>query len=193
MQVQSKTLAFADFSHILAQADVSTNPSEVHGILCGLICIGHKLDGKFWFDAVLNALGAKSLLCNRELVIRLYDATCRQLSGLEYDFQLLLPEEEQSFAERAMALSYWCRGFSYALSMADAHLTANASEEMLDAIHCISDVGNIDFDEIDVSENDKLAYESVVDFVRTSVIMLYAEFMERAFHLDKGVGSTLLH
>jgi len=178
MQVQSKMLAFADFSHILAQADVPTNPSEVHGILCGLVCIGHKLDGKFWFDAVLSTLGAKSLVYNRELIIDLYDATCRQLSGLEYDFQLLLPDETHSFAERALALSRWCKGFSYGLEIADAAFPERVSEEVQDAVRCIGEVGKLDFSDIEVSDTDKSAYQSVVDFVRTSVIMMYAELME---------------
>lgn len=178
MQVQSKTLGFADFSHILAQADVSTNPSEVHGILCGLVCIGHKLDGKFWFDAVLNTLGVKSLVDNRELIIELYDTTCRQLSGLEYDFQLLLPEDGQSFSERAVALSRWCKGFSYGLEIADVSFPERVSEEVQDAVRCIAEVGKLDFGDIEVSDNDKSAYQSVVDFVRTSVIMMYAELME---------------
>lgn len=179
MQVQSKMLAFADFSHILAQADVPTNPSEVHGILCGLVCIGHKLDGKFWFDAVLNTLGGKSLVYNRELIIELYDTTCRQLSGLEYDFQLLLPEEDDSFSGRAVALSRWCKGFSYGLEMiSDASFPERLSEEVQDAIRCIAEVGKLDFGDIEVSDSDKSAYQSVVDFVRTSVIMMYAELME---------------
>ena len=178
MQIQSKMLAFADFSHILAQADVPTNPSEVHGILSGLVCIGHKLDGKFWFDAILNTLGGKSLVYNRELLIDLYDATCRQLSGLEYDFQLLLPNEVNSFAERAVALSRWCKGFTYGLEIADASFPERLSEEVLDAIRCIAEVGKLDFSDIEVSDSDKTAYQSVVDFVRTSVIMMYAELME---------------
>lgn len=178
MQVQSKMLAFADFSHILAQADVPTNPSEVHGLLCGLICIGHKLDGKFWFDAALNTLGVKSLVCNRELIIKLYDATCRQLSGLEYDFQLLLPNETESFTEKAIALSRWCKGFSYGLEIAEVALMEHLSDEVQDALCSIAEVGKLDFVNIEVSEQDKTAYQSVVDFVRTSIIMMYAELME---------------
>ncbi len=187
MQIQPRLLAFADFSHILAQADVSTNPSEVHGILCGLICIGHKLDGKFWFDAVLNTLGVKSLVCNRELIIELYDVTCRQLSGLEYDFQLLLPDENRPFAERAIALSRWCKGFSYGLELAGTVCAERLSEEVADALRCIIEVGQLDFAEIEVSEQDQTAYQSVIDFVRTSIIMMYAELMEMPDRFLAGV------
>ena len=48
MQIQAKSPAFDDFYHLLTQAEVVTSPAEIHGMLCGFVCVGPKLNGGFY-------------------------------------------------------------------------------------------------------------------------------------------------
>lgn len=177
MQIQTKIPAFKDFSYLLSQSDSIANPAEIHGILCGLICSGQKLDGKFWFHTVLKLFEAKAHIAphNRGMVIELYDATCRQLSRLDSDFELLLPDDNQALAIQAEALSQWCQGYLYGLRLADNTILDKSTEDSRDALRCISEIAKLDFSSIEVREIDSKAYHGVVEFVRSSVIVLYDE------------------
>ena len=110
---QAEIQRFDDFFGVLAVPGAGTSPAEMHGALAGLICIEHKFSSRLWFDALLRILTSKASLAahQRPVVIDLYDITCRQLNNAYDEFQLLLPNEKYSFAERAIALSQWCNGF----------------------------------------------------------------------------------
>lgn len=177
MQFQSKILAFDDFSYLLTQADSLANPAEIHGVLCGLICTGQKLDGKFWLHTALKLFEARAHIAphHRGRVIDLYDATCRQLSGLEGDFQMLLPDAEQPLAKRAEALSQWCYGFLSGLNLTEFTLNPGHAHEIKDALKCISEIARLDFSSIEVRDIDNIAYNGVVEYVHNAVLALYQE------------------
>lgn len=178
MQIQAKIPAFDHFSYLLAEADAAIVPSEIHGMLCGLICSGQRSNGKFWLDTALKLLEARTHIIakHQAAVIELYDIACRQLTGLEGDFQLLLPSDEKSLPERAQALSQWCHGLISGLNLV-GNLINEENEDILgdakEAIRCMKEIATIDFDQIEVSEMDAQAYKSVTKFVSNSVKIIY--------------------
>lgn len=180
MQFESKILVFSDFSHLLAQADSLANPAEIHGILCGLICTGQKIDGKFWFHMVLKLFETRAHISSRHrgMILELYDATCRQFSGVGSEFELLLPDVQQTLKHRAESLSQWCQGFLYGLKLADNTIIDETSEEAREALHCISEIARLDYANIEVREIDENAYAGVVEYVRSAAIVLYTEFAD---------------
>lgn len=177
MQVVPKILDFENFSYVLAEADSLASPAEIHGILCGIICSGQKMDGNFWFHTVLKLFESRAFLAarHRGMVIDLYDSTCRQLSGLDPEFQLLLPDGSNSLSRRAEALSFWCQGFLYGLQLADNSVHKAASDETYNALTCISEIAQLDYKNIEVREIDNKAYFGVVEFVTEAVTTLYKE------------------
>lgn len=179
MQIEPKVPAFADFLSILNQADSITNPAEIHGVLCGLICAGQQLNGNFWFHSALKLFESRAHITGRyrDIVINLYDSTCRQLSGLGTEFHLLLPmADEKSLSTCAEALSIWCQGFLYGLQFTAINLEDELSDEAAEALRCMTELAKLDFNHIEVSEIDKIAYLGVADFVKSSAVLLYEEF-----------------
>jgi len=185
MHVTPKILAFEDFSYLLTEADSLANPAEIHGILCGLICTGHHLDGKFWFNTVLKLFETRAHISehHRSIVIDLYDITCRQLSHLHFtdDFQMLLPDENHPLTRRAEALSQWCQGFLYGLRLVQSPENKH-SNETNDSLRCISEIAQLDFANIEVRDIDTKAYVGVLDFVRSSVISVYQDLTVQHQH-----------
>jgi len=181
MQVQTKIPAFDDFSGMLAQADVMASPAELHGILAGMISIGHKLDGKFWFDIILKRLATPTCvsLPQRRALIDLYDKTCRQLNDFNAEFQLLLPDEQQSFSTRAEALSRWCAGFLYGLQLEES-LSRPITNDLRNALRCIAEIAQLDFNKIEVDDHDQPAYGAAVECVRAAVLTAYSEFSDKS-------------
>lgn len=183
MQIQSKIPAFDDVSHLLAQTDSDATPSEIHGLLCGFICVGSRLNGKFWLDILLKQLTNTrySTTAKQELILNMYDAIGRQLSGLSDKFSLLLPLESASLLEKAKALSEWCQGFSYSLSLTSNPSGEYVSEEVHDVLHSIAEVADLNLDDIEMDEKDAAAYHQVVSYVESSVTLIYSELADNSF------------
>lgn len=180
MQIQSKIPAFDDVFHLLVQADTQTTPSEIHGVLCGFICVGSRLNGKFWLDTLLKRLETFGTFAaeQQDLILSIYDAACRQLSGVEGEFRLLLPAATSSLTERAEALSEWCQGFLYGLSLAGNPIDTYVSEDVHEALRSITDIAKLNFDNIEIDEMDKTAYQNVSNYVESSIVMIYNELTD---------------
>ncbi len=194
MQIQPKTPASTESSPILLESSAVLNPAEIHGILCGLICIEQELDGKFWFNTVLKLLEARDQVAmQRTLIIGLYDTAYRQLNSVTDECQLIIPKEGTTFTDRAVALSRWCKGFLYGLGLANKQPARHFSEEMQEALRCIDEIAKLDFDQIDVSESDQQAYQVVVEFVRTAVVTIYFEYTGQPLSSDRAEEMQSLH
>lgn len=179
MQIQKEAVGFDDFLGDVGMSNLKANPAEVHGVLAGLVCLGHKPEGKSWFDGVMKILEMRvgSVPNHKDLMLGLYDTTCQQLDGYVGEFQLLLPSDKYSFADRAVALSQWCKGFIYGLGVKNRAIEGVSSEECREALRSIAEISNLDFSKIEVSEADKTAYLGVVEYVRMSVITIYEELL----------------
>lgn len=186
MQIQSKIPAFEEVSHILIQVHTQTTPSELHGVLSGLVCIGSRLNGKFWLDSLLQRFKSFGDFAkeNQGLILSLYDGICRQLNGMEDEyFEIMLPNENSSLTKRAEALSQWCQGFLYGLNVVDNLIDTTTPDDVHEALRCISELAKLDFTDIQVGEMDATAYFNVLEYVESSVEMIYLEFNQQAYSL----------
>ncbi|MDQ8040013.1 MAG: UPF0149 family protein, partial [Rickettsiella sp.] len=192
MQSQAKTPAFDEFYRLLSQTEVITSPAEIHGMLCGFICVGTKLNGGFWIDSLLKRLGVsppRLMMEPQETVVGLYDAACRQLGGLQ-SFKLLLPDEQYKLEERAEALSLWCEGFLYGLNLGGGTFNEEISEAVHEALYCIAEIAKLDVNQLEVTELDRLAYDEAIEFITQAIPLIYEELM----HPEEGnAGSAYLH
>lgn len=192
MQIQVKTHAFDDFYRLLSQAEVVTSPAEIHGMLCGFVCVGPKLNGGFWIDILLKRLEVRPRLrlCPQGAVVGLYDAACRQLSGLQ-SFKLLLPDEQYDLEERAEALSLWCEGFLYGLGLGGISFDEETSDTIHEALFCIAEIAKLDVSQLEVTELDRLAYDEAIEFITQAIPLIYEELMQ--YSSEEGTGSIYLH
>jgi uncharacterized protein len=192
MQIQAKSPAFYDFYHLLNQSEVMTSPAEIHGMLCGFVCVGPKLSGGFWIDILLKRLGVNPKL-NLEpqgAIVGLYDAACRQLGGLQ-SFKLLLPDGRHELEERAKALSLWCESFLYGLGLGGSSFDEELSDTAYEALNCIAEVAKLDINQLEITELDSLAYEEAVEFITRTIPLIYEELTH--YSLEGQTGAMYLH
>jgi uncharacterized protein YgfB (UPF0149 family) len=192
MQIQAKSPAFDDFYHLLTQAEVVTSPAEIHGMLCGFVCVGPKLNGGFLIDILLKRLGTRPrfMLGSQGAVVGLYDVACRQLSGLQ-SFQLLLPDERHELEERAEALSRWCEGFLYGLGLGGSSIEEETPDVIHEALYCIAEIAKLEISHLEVTELDKLAYDEAIEFITHAIPLIYEELTH--YSVEASTGSIYLH
>ena len=95
----------------LTEGHPSFTVSELHGLLSGMLCADRGMDYGQWLD-LLSANDVASLTpTERDMLSRLFETTRDELTSPDFDFHLLLPDDEEPLADRARALGEWCRGF----------------------------------------------------------------------------------
>jgi uncharacterized protein len=194
MQIQVKSLAFDDFYRLLSQSEVVTSPAEIHGMLCGFVCVGSKLNGGFWIDILLKRLGVKPKLRlgSQGAVVSLYDVACRQLSGLQA-FKLLLPGEQYELEQRAEALSLWCEGFLYGLGLGESAFDEEISDTVHEALFCIAEIAKLNVSQLEVTELDRLAYDEAIEFITQAIPLIYEELAHYPSKEGGSGGAKYLH
>lgn len=156
----------------LAAARVSVDPSELHGSLCGYLAGGGTLNADGWLrQLALDDDGASA--SGSDALDRLRSATLAQLTAQDFDFQLLLPDDDAPLAERADALIAWCNGFLGGFGLAAPESDA-LSDEAAEALH---DLGRIAASDLayDESDADEDALAEIVEFVRVAALLLHGD------------------
>ena len=164
--------AHADVAAELNALEAGVDASELHGSLCGWLAGGGAHDGSGWFGAVM----ADPLLSAPEpggMLDRLYRASVQQLESPDFDFELLMPDDERPVDERGDALLAWGRGFLGGFGLA-AGESPPLSEESSEAL---ADLARITANELSYEDPqaDEEALGEVAEFVRVAVMLVHSD------------------
>lgn len=158
----------------MLEAGLSTDPSELHGSLCGYLCGGGRCDARNWIDRL--ALETDRTPASGDPLDALRTATTAQLSAENFGFELLLPDEDAPLAERGDAMVAWCRGFLGGFGLAAPESTAFSAV----AAEALQDIGNIAASDLSYEESDadEDALAEIVEFVRVAALLLHGDCAE---------------
>lgn len=179
---------YTELSQMLNQTELKLHASQVHGLVSGILTAN--TEAVAWKELVT---GDKSKEDTREQLQMLYDSSARQLRDFLFEFQLLMPSEEESLPERAEALSLWCQGFLTGLEHAGVSLTDRNAGEVSEAIADLIEIAKMDYDEVVATEEDEAAYMELVEYVRMAVILIYQELHEQTTDKEPVHSSSHLH
>jgi len=166
----------AELGRALAVSELSPSAFEAHGIYCGLLAASAPTPQQRWLAELLPAAEheyAETAHC-RALLQDLAAATRAQLEGPSQDFDLLLPGDEHSLRERAVAVHEWTRGFLFGLGLAGID-ASRLSPQTREAFADLLEITRMDLDDLDDDETNEQALSDVVEFIRVAVLLLHEE------------------
>ena len=174
---QFQGLEYPDVAEALRRASVSVDAADCHGLICGLICAAGFADQKIWVAEIFEAYDPKDLLQAEayRLLQRLYEETLIRLNSPELDFELLLPDDEDPLRDRTESLANWCGGFLSGLGMGGVPAQAELPDEVAELLGDLSQISRVDFDLDDPNEEEQVAFEEVVEYVRVGVMFVHEE------------------
>lgn len=161
----------------LSKTDAEMSASESHGALSGMFCARGKVELGDWLDEVFETLDLNDMLVKEasQLLVGLFNSTQAQLNGVEVDYQLLVPDDEQSLAERTDALAEWCQGFTYGLAAGGLKKDADLPEDTAELIRDMVEIARAGHDDEAVEEADEDAYMQLHEYVRMGVLLINEE------------------
>jgi uncharacterized protein YgfB (UPF0149 family) len=172
---------YDDVADALVEIKNMVTPAQMHGLICGVICLGETaLDEQ---ASIAIAIGFEQeevqLAPEQSQTLKaLLDYSHDRLSQMEFDFQLLLPDDDRSLRERSEELGCWCSGFLLGLESLKQkdELSEQLSVDGFDTLLKLSEIAQIDYEDLSYSEYDETALMEITEYVRMAILTLYSEF-----------------
>jgi hypothetical protein len=166
----------------LQKTDAEMLAAESHGSLCGIYCAGGKADLQKWLEQVFDAFDLQNMLIKEasQLLAGLFNNTQQQLNDSAADFQLLLPDDNASLADRTEALAQWCHGFSYGLASGGLKQETKLPQDTAELIRDLVEIARAGHDVEAESETDEESYMHLYEYVRMGVLLINEELQPMA-------------
>lgn len=178
----------SDYPQLQALFDrqlITLSPAEAHGLLTALVS-GGETEPEAWLGALFGSVDAATGLDREEsqLLAGMFGDTQRDLAGDAFEFELLLPEDDQSIAARVDALSTWCQGYLFGLGLRGIADSPALSTDARELINDLTAIGRVDVDTDDDEDADEAAYAEIVEYVKVGVLSLHEDLRPLRDALD---------
>lgn len=199
-------ISYEEMNHLLVPLGALNSPSELHGMLCGKLAGGVRLNAEEWMEEALTFL---DVITNDEGVVgdpeghgqqalaRFYTVVLSQLEDSNFGFDVMLPDDEAELDRRTAALGEWCHGFLSGFGSAGLPPDAKFSEDAADALRDLAAIVSIG-DGADEDDNEAEAdFTAIVEYVRMACLTLFADFGVKSTgdeqKGDKNDGEPVVH
>lgn len=171
---------------LLFDIDAVLGAIESHGALCGMLCAQGATEASQWMLHVLgeHESSSKALQQAGKKLLQIHQISVEQMNGVEAEFELMLPDDDEELESRVEGLGIWCQGFVYGLAIGgikeDTVLPEDSKELIRDILE-ISRAGYVADDEAELAvteepdEEDEVAFMEVSEYVRMGVLLIYEE------------------
>lgn len=188
--MRSSDTEFKSDYDLITDALVHTNleitAAQLHGKYCGMVCLGlQPVSEKNLTAKLTNANDPESKYYVNQ-IDSLYKISSKQIAETDFSFELLLPDDSAGITSRMVALKEWCYGFMSVIQE-QAYLLARESQELLEIIDVLSEIGTVDVLSFETNEQNEKDFFNLIEFIRISILMVYNEFdiwrnQERVLH-----------
>ena len=171
----SEQRSYQAAQQLLESNDIFVMPAEVHGIITGLLACGldieeHEYQGLLC-DVLNDGISFEKNL--KQWLSEIYTQVVESFANEQLQFELMLPDEEESLVDQANALVAWVNGFLLGFGLKQQDY-GKLSDDVKEVIQDFTEISRLDthFDE---SEEDKQALHEVLEYVRVSALLCFAE------------------
>ena len=162
---------------LVAEDSMTGSAAEIHGLLCGYLSAGARFSHDAWLKlaAELTDITEFRHESSKLALTDLYDGVVAQLEKTDFSFQLLLPDDDLSLAERAEALGSWCQGYLTGFGLQGGHTNESLTDELKEALGDMEQIAQIEIAPEDDEDNESDLTE-LQEYVRMASMMVYGEF-----------------
>ena len=178
---ESVTYCFDDFADMFVELRAFGTPSELHGLMCGQLAAGVRLDADAWLTMVITHLDVQEIEDDDDKaeLVGLYEGALGQLTDGGFSFNLLLPDDDTELMARAESLGSWCSGFLGGFGLAFDRKTQKLTPEITETMDDLSQIALISLDDED-DEHAEHNLMELVEYVRMAALMVFSEFNQDA-------------
>lgn len=182
------------WSAALDGAFVMASAAELHGLISGLLSGGLAAQSPDFLAVLYDFLNDGQALPQalKTDVQQLISNTAQSLQSGDYDFALLLPNDDDALVERLEAMVEWTQAFLVGFAVQQTDLSI-LSSDIREAVEQLTEVTKLDIatqDDSSAEENEE-AYFMVLEHIRLMVFSCFNEVGVKP--KDNGPLSKTLH
>jgi uncharacterized protein len=174
-------MTHAELQAALARMDMTVDPAEAHGRLCGALCVHEAYGAKQWLEKLDDGRGAAAEPLDPELDG--FPAEAREtLESAEFEFAPLLPDDDAPLRERVAALAAWCEGFLYGIGTGSSDADIAKTEDVGEFLGDLADIAQA---ELETGRSDAAGegdFMELFEFVRAGTQLAYDELAGARAH-----------
>ncbi len=175
---------FLTVESVLKDNKLVVTPSELHGLLVGMISGGLSLDDKTWKPLIYDYTNEGNSWPDAAIVIgeKVFQSTVLELASDVICLDLLIPDETETLMNRADGLSDWVNHFISGLGLVDFKIST-ASDSLKEALTDLEEIARLGIDENDDLIEQASLFEEILEHVRICVLTIHAELGQKV-HKD---------
>ena len=166
--MQDEISGWKDWHDAFQSVDELSSPSELHGILTGIVCVTQAPTALEWTQ-ILYTLQIPPLSDSAlQLLTDESEDIAAAIHDDELDLMPMLPDDGHQLQERVAALADWCSGVVLGFGLAAGFVRSDENEW----IAHLQDVANVEFEQGDDDEEGEESYNELYEFVRLIPVSL---------------------
>lgn len=176
----ARAAAFERWANIFTAHKAFSHPSELHGVLCGRLAAGARIDESEWLAMVCEHMGLPDTAVEesaelKDFMAAAYDQTLALLKATDMSFHPLLPDDDYAIDQRLEALTSWVRGFLEGMALSAGESLGQAPDEIRELIEDMVAISQVSEDEQADDESEQQLME-IVEYVRLGALAVFTEF-----------------
>jgi hypothetical protein len=170
------TVTFDELESALAGAGAPMPAAEAHGVLTAALAAVPGYAATDWIAELALGTEREAAAHAMELLEVVYDETREALSGIDMDFEPLLPDDEQPLETRVRAIAAWAAGFLYGLGASQVAAADELPGDVTEILRDFAEVSRAVVDADETPESSEASYVEVVEYLRAGAQLVFESF-----------------
>lgn len=156
--------------------------AELHGQLCGLLCTVSDVDMTTWLSPCFPETGEMERwpVNILDLLQDVLTITKNQIKSPDFEFALLLPDDNASIDSRIESLGLWCQGFLLGISLGGVTDIKTLPGDLSELVKDMINIGRVGTYELEDENEDEASFQELVEYVRVGVQLFREEIAGQA-------------
>lgn len=171
----NNALDFSSLQATITAENVKMHAAEIHGLLSGLVCGGYAFENNDYLKLIDDMFNeGESISGQLRITFKLlFGQVWQTLLDDSYGFNLMLPDDDDSIAERGHALSAWVQGYNLGFGVQQKN-NATLSDDVKEVLNDFVEIANLS-DEMEEDEETEQAFFEIAEYVRISALLCFTE------------------
>ena len=168
---------YDDITQALERYEIAADAADCQGSITAMACMNGPSGFQLWlesyFDKLQDLVNQGDALAKETFTMlqNLYQQICQQLENGEFQYALLLPDDDVDLEARTEAMSHWCQGFLMGLRYSGVTDFSKFTGELGEIIDDITEISQVTAGQLDYSEEEEQSYTELVEYLRVGVML----------------------
>ncbi|WP_203299577.1 UPF0149 family protein [Marinobacter sediminum] len=176
----ARAAEFERWANVFTAHKAFSHPSELHGVLCGRLAAGSRIEEPEWLNMVCEHMGLPENAADDSedlapFMNKAYDQTLSHLKSTDMSFHPLLPDDDYAIEQRLEALVAWVRGFLEGMALSAGEALGQAPDEIRELIEDMVAISQLADDEEGSDESEQQLLE-ITEYIRLGALAVFTEF-----------------